>query len=93
MTLGNYRFGSKLRGLFFYLPFALMILRWFTFWMLDTALGQFYNDPEGKQTRQQRLSYSQKYITENAPGELLYCELSVQVLINLFRAILASSYT
>jgi hypothetical protein len=77
MTIGNYQFSKKLRSLFCYLPFVLMLLRWFTFWILDTARGQFYNDHEGKRIRQQRLSYSRKYITENAPGESQYCELLV----------------
>jgi hypothetical protein len=77
MTIGNYQFGRKLRSLFRYVLFVLMLFRWSTFWILDTARGQFYNDHEGKRIRQQSLSYSRKYITENAPGESQYCELSV----------------
>ncbi|KAJ5642299.1 FAD/NAD(P)-binding domain-containing protein [Penicillium lividum] len=67
MTMGNYKFGNKLRSVLSKLPFVLMILRWLTFWLLDTALGQFYNDPQGKRMRKRRHSYSRKYITKNAP--------------------------
>ncbi|KAJ5253835.1 FAD/NAD(P)-binding domain-containing protein [Penicillium chrysogenum] len=65
------RFSKKLRSLFCYLPFVLMLLRWLTFWILNIARGQFYNNHESKRIRQQRFSYSRKYITENAPKRYL----------------------
>lgn len=68
MKLKNYRLGSKLRYLFSHLPIALRLFRWVTFWTLDTALDQFYNDFNGKRARENSLLNSQKFIEENAPG-------------------------
>ena len=92
MTMGNVQFGSRIQGLFSHFPFVLALLRWFTFWMLDTALGQFYDDPNGKRTRQERLSLSEKYIRSNAPGEAQCGKLSRLVLMSLCREVLASAY-
>lgn len=60
--------------------------------MLDTALGQFYDDPDGKRTRQQRLSLSEKYIRSNAPGKVECGKISRSVLMSRFREILASAH-
>ena len=92
MTMGNFRFGSKLQSLFSHFPFVLALLRWLTFWLLETALGQFYDDPNGKRTRQQRLSLSEKYIRSNAPGEASYRGIFRSMLMSWSREILASSY-
>ena len=92
MTMGNFRFGSKIRSLFSHFPFVLALLRWLTFWLLDTALGQFYDDPNGKRTRQERLSLSEKYIRSNAPGKARCDGNLFSMLMSRFREILASSY-
>lgn len=48
-----------------------MLIRWLIFWFLDTTLGQFYNNSKGNRKRKERASYSQRYITENAPGKYI----------------------
>lgn len=68
MAMGDYQFGHVLRTVFAKLPFALIILRWLTFWILDTALGQFYHDPQGTQVREGQYLKNRKYIKEKAPG-------------------------
>ncbi|KAJ5865198.1 uncharacterized protein N7529_007114 [Penicillium soppii] len=67
MPMGNYRFGKVLRACFSYIPLTLLLIRWLVFWILDTTLGQFYNDSKGDKLREERASRSRKYITENAP--------------------------
>lgn len=68
MAVGNYQFGKTYRAVFYYMPLVLMLLRWVVFWILDSSLGQFYNDSQGQKAREDRLAYSQKYIEDNAPG-------------------------
>lgn len=68
MPMGNYRFGRVLRACFSYIPLTLLLVRWLVFWILDTTLGQFYNDSKGDILREERASRSRKYIAENAPG-------------------------
>lgn len=68
MAVGNYQFGKTFRAIFSYVPVVLLILRWLVFWILDSALAQFYNDPQGQKAREERLAYSRTYIEDNAPG-------------------------
>lgn len=72
MAVGNYQFGKALRTLFSYVPIILLILRWLTFWILDSALGQFYKDPKGHKAREERLAITQDHIKNNAPGKMYY---------------------
>ncbi|KAJ5766713.1 uncharacterized protein N7511_004329 [Penicillium nucicola] len=67
MPMGNYRFGKALRFCFSYIPLTLLLIRWGIFWILDTTLRQFYNNPKGNKLREKRASDSQSYLTENAP--------------------------
>ncbi|KAK4944410.1 hypothetical protein LTR66_014502, partial [Elasticomyces elasticus] len=67
MPMGNYRFGKVLRACFSNIPLTLLLIRWLVFWILDTTLGQFYNDSKGDILREERASRSRKYIAENAP--------------------------
>ena len=68
MAVENYQFGKTYRAILSYMPLALIILRWVVFWILDSSLGQFYNDSQGQKARGEKLAYSQKYIEDNAPG-------------------------
>lgn len=68
MAVGNYQFGKTLRAIFSHIPLVLLMLRWLVFWILDSALAQFYNDPQGQKAREERLAYSRTYIEDNAPG-------------------------
>ncbi|KAJ5151595.1 hypothetical protein N7492_009890 [Penicillium capsulatum] len=67
MAVGNYQFGKTFRAIFARVPIILLMLRWLVFWILDSALAQFYNDPQGQKARNERLAISQKYIEDNAP--------------------------
>ncbi|KAJ5593484.1 hypothetical protein N7537_010388 [Penicillium hordei] len=67
MPMGNYRFGKALRVCFSCIPLTLLLIRWLVFWILDTSLGQFYNNSKGDRLRVKRALCSRKYIEENAP--------------------------
>jgi hypothetical protein len=48
-----------------------MLARWFVFWVLETALTQFYEDKSGQRARQKSVRISQNYVRKSAPGLLL----------------------
>lgn len=50
-----------------------MLARWFVFWVLETALTQFYEDKSGQRARQKSVRISQNYVRKSAPGLLLPC--------------------
>ena len=81
MTMGNYRLGNSFRKIVSRFPIVLLLLRWLTFWILDSTLLQFYNNPAGQQKRKIRTEMSQRYIMKNAPGSSHYDLCVVWVLI------------
>ena len=93
MAVGNYQFGKTLRTLFSYVPIILLIMRWLVFWILDSALGQFYNDPDGRKAREERAAYSQKYVEDNAPGMVHHGITLHRLLSHDIREILAFTHT
>jgi hypothetical protein len=84
MPMGNYRFGKALRACFSCIPLTLLFIRWLVFWILDTTLGQFYNDSKGDKLREESASRSRKYITENAPGEYMTKPVAILLLTEVF---------
>lgn len=56
--------------MFQYMPFLLVISRWFVFWILETALSQFYDDKTGQRAREDAFVRSRNYVWKSAPGLL-----------------------
>lgn len=86
MAVGNYKFGKALRAIFARVPIVLLLLRWLVFWILDSALGQFYNDSQGQKARMERLAYSRTYIEDNAPGTSKRTNFSQSSLITFLQS-------
>jgi hypothetical protein len=64
----NFRITRFWRLLFCYAPFLLLLVRWFVFWILETALTQFYDDKDGQRARREAVVKSRDYIMRSAPG-------------------------
>jgi hypothetical protein len=67
----NFCINRLWRTLFQYTPLLLMLTRWFVFWILETALTQFYKDKSGQRARQKSMRISENYVRKSAPGLLL----------------------
>lgn len=64
----NYRITRFWRLLFHYIPILLILARWLVFWILETALAQFYEDKDGQRARQDAVEKSRDYVRKTAPG-------------------------
>jgi hypothetical protein len=53
---------------FYYAPFLLVVTCWFVFWILETALTQFYDGKDGQRARKEAALRSQDYVRKSAPG-------------------------
>lgn len=67
-----------------------MLARWFVFWVLETALAQFYEDKGGQRARQKSVRISQNYVRKSAPGLLPLMNLDPLNKLICDRALLAS---
>lgn len=66
--MANFRVTRPWRAIFHYMPFILLLARWLVFWILETALIQFYDDTLGQQARNKAVTRSRNYVQNAAPG-------------------------
>ncbi|PVH67664.1 FAD/NAD(P)-binding domain-containing protein [Cadophora sp. DSE1049] len=91
IPMPNFCINRLWRALFQYTPLLLMLARWFVFWVLETALTQFYEDKSGQRARQKSVRISQNYVRKSAP-ERYWPLLSPQYDLGCKRRILDNKY-
>ena len=77
VPMPNFRITRLWRVSFQYTPLLLVIVRWLVFWILETALNQFYNDKNGQRAREKAVCSSQNYVRKSAPGLLLCMHITL----------------
>lgn len=68
MPVSNLEIKPYIQTLLSLVPAILILIRWVAFWILDSALAQFYEDVNGTKTREQLSNKSRDYVTKIAPG-------------------------
>ncbi|KAG9241803.1 hypothetical protein BJ878DRAFT_518774 [Calycina marina] len=91
VPMPNFCISRLWRTLFQYTPLLLMLTRWFVFWILETALTQFYKDKNGQRARQKSVRISENYVRKSAP-ERYWPLLSPQYDLGCKRRILDHKY-
>ncbi|KAH8646864.1 hypothetical protein BX600DRAFT_420747 [Xylariales sp. PMI_506] len=67
IPMPNFRIHHLWKYVFDLLPFLLVFIRWMMFWILETALVQFYNGKSGQQAREDATKKSKDYVNATAP--------------------------
>ncbi|KAH8178654.1 flavin-binding monooxygenase-like domain-containing protein [Sarocladium implicatum] len=71
MPLSNAKIGRLSQKVMAWVPFLFMLARWIVFWVLDSAIIQFYEDSSGQRMRDESLKRSQEYVMKSAPASYL----------------------
>lgn len=91
VPMANFRVTRPWRAIFHYMPFILLLARWLVFWILETALIQFYDDTLGQQARNKAVTRSRNYV-QNAAPERYWPLLTPEYNLGCKRRILDNKY-
>ncbi|RFU35024.1 hypothetical protein B7463_g1287, partial [Scytalidium lignicola] len=91
VPMPNFKITRPWQIMFRYVPLALLLIRWLVFWILETALPQFYDHKIGQRFREDAVSRSRNYVRKSAPKRYWHL-LTPQYELGCRRRILDNEY-